>query len=97
MLVNTLKQFIRKTTFLSNVIAILFAATLLTSVDAMAGDDIDIDRASWSSNSDRLTVSGDNAPDDGIVSIRYSEKEDNGAVIGAIQADGDGDWEFRIA
>jgi hypothetical protein len=30
------------------------------------------------------------------VTIRYGEKDDNGAVIGTTQADDDGDWEFRI-
>ena len=68
---------------------------LVATTTARASDDIDIDRASWSSDRDRLTVRGDNAPDNSTVTIRYGEKEDNGAVIGTTQADSDGDWTFR--
>ena len=71
-------------------------AGLAGATTAWASDDIDIDRANWSSDRDRLTVRGDNAPDNKLVTIRYGEKEDNGAVIGTTKADGDGDWEFRI-
>jgi hypothetical protein len=31
------------------------------------------------------------------VTLRYGEKDDNGAVIGTTRADGDGDWDFRIS
>ncbi|RKZ61594.1 MAG: hypothetical protein DRQ44_11650, partial [Gammaproteobacteria bacterium] len=87
---------LRKVNFLAFAAVMLFASTLFTSVDVAAGD-IDIDRARWSSDRDRLTVRGDNARDHGTVTIRYGEKEDNGAIIGTTQADGDGDWEFRIS
>ncbi len=96
MFINTLKQFLRKATFLTAAGAIIFATAMVTSVDARAGD-IDIDRASWSNDRDRLTVRGDNARDNDTVTIRYGKKEDNGVVIGTTQADGDGDWEFRIS
>ena len=95
MFINTLKQFLRNTTFLTAAGAIFFATAMVTSVDVRAGD-IDIDSASWSSDRDRLTVRGEDARDNDTVTIRYGEKDDNGAVIGTTQADGDGDWEFRI-
>jgi hypothetical protein len=41
-------------------------------------------------------VRGEDAPDNATVTIRYGEKDDNGAVIGTTQADDDGEWEFRI-
>jgi PKD repeat protein len=93
--VSILKQFLQKTTFLTLAIPILFATALLASVDARAGD-IDIDRASWSNDRNQLTVRGEDARDNDIVTIRYGEKDDNGAVIGTTRADGDGDWVFRI-
>ena len=68
---------------------------LVATTTARASDDIDIDRASWSSDRDRLTVRGDNAPDNSTVTIRYGKKEDNGAVIGTTEADSDGEWTFR--
>jgi len=68
---------------------------LVATTTARASDDIDIDRASWSSDRDRLTVRGDDAPDNSTVTIRYGDKEDNGAVIGTTQADSDGEWTFR--
>ena len=91
-----LKQFLQKTTFLVLAIPILLTTALLASVDVKASDDIDIDRASWSSDRDRLTVRGEDARDNDTVTIRYGVKEDNGVVIGTTRADGDGDWEFRI-
>ncbi len=94
MFINTLT--LRNVNFLAFTVVALFTITLLTSVDVRAGGDIDIDRASWSSDRDRLTVRGDNARDNETVTIRYGEKEDNGVIIGTTQADGDGDWEFRI-
>jgi PKD repeat protein len=69
---------------------------LVATTSAWAGDEIDIERASWSSDRDRLTVRGEDAPDNATVTIRYGENEDNGAVIGTTQADDDGDWEFGI-
>ena len=95
MFINTLKQFLRNTTFLTAAGAIFFATAMVTSVDVRAGD-IDIDSATWSNDRDRLTVRGEDARDNDTVTIRYGEKDDNGAVIGTTQADGDGDWEFRI-
>ncbi len=104
MFINTLKQFLRNTTFLTAAVAIVFATAAVTSVDVRADDDdgdrnssIDIDRASWSNDRDRLTVRGNDARDDDTVTIRYGKKEDNGVVIGTTRADGDGDWEFRIS
>ena len=76
-------------------IGILFG--LAGTSTAWAGDDIDIDRASWSNDRDRLTVRGEDARDNDTVTIRYGEKDDNGAVIGTTRADSDGDWEFRIS
>ena len=73
MFINTLKQFLRNTTFLTAAGAIFFATAMVTSVDVRAGD-IDIDRATWSSDRDRLTVRGEDARDDDIVTIRYGEK-----------------------
>ena len=93
--VSILKQFLQKTTFLTLAIPILFATALLASVDVKASD-IDIERANWSNDRNRLTVRGEDARDNDIVTIRYGKKEDNGAVIGTTRADGDGDWEFRI-
>ena len=58
---------------------------------------IEIDRASWNSDGDQLTVRGDNAPDNSTVIISYGEKDDNGAEIGRAQADNDGEWTFIIA
>ena len=93
--VSILKQFLQKTTFLTLAIPILFATALLASVDVKASD-IDIERANWSNDRNRLTVRGEDARDNDIVTIRYGKKEDNGVVIGTTRADGDGDWEFRI-
>ena len=75
------------------------AAFLLPIGQAYADDDdrIDIDRASWSNDRDRLTVRGDKAPDRTTVTIRYGNRGDNGAVIGETTSDSDGDWEFRIS
>jgi hypothetical protein len=70
---------------------------MIATTTAWADDEIDIDRASWSNDRDRLTVRGDKAPDNSTVTIRYGEKDDNGAVIGTTQADGDGEWEFRAS
>ncbi|MEN8802127.1 MAG: hypothetical protein ABF297_09115, partial [Thiogranum sp.] len=70
---------------------------LIATTTAWADDEIDIDSASWSNDRDRLTVRGDKAPDNSTVTIRYGDKEDNGAVIGTTQADGDGEWEFRAS
>jgi len=67
---------------------------LVVTTTAWAADEFDIERSSWSSSSDRLTVRGDKAPDNATVTIRYGEKDDNGAVIGTTQADGDGEWRF---
>lgn len=69
---------------------------LVGTTTAWAGDDIDIDRANWSSDRNRLTVRGEDAPDNSTVTLRYGEKDDNGAVIDTTEADGDGEWEFRI-
>jgi len=69
---------------------------LVATSTAWAGDDIDIDRANWSSDRNRLTVRGEDAPDNSTVTLRYGEKDDNGAVIDTTEADGDGEWEFRI-
>jgi len=64
---------------------------------AWAGDDeIEIDRANWSNDRNRLTVRGEKAPDNATVTIRYGKKEDNGTVIGTAQADDEGQWTFRI-
>jgi hypothetical protein len=54
---------------------------------------IDIDSASWSNRRDRLEVRGDRVPDRSTVTITYPG---DGAVLGTTQADGDGDWTFRI-
>jgi len=73
---------------------------LVATTTAWADDDddrIDIDRASWSNDRDRLSVRGDKAPDRTTVTIRYGNRGDNGAVIGTTQSDGDGDWSFRIS
>ncbi len=94
MFISTLT--LRNVDYLRIVAVMLLFALSLASANVMAGDDIDIDSARWSSDRDRLTVRGEDAPDDGIVTIRYGEKDDNGAVIGTTQADDDGDWEFRI-
>ena len=67
---------------------------LVATSTAWAGDDIDIDRANWSSDRDRLTVRGEDAPDNATVTLRYGEKDDNGAVIDTTEADGDGEWSF---
>ena len=93
---KTLKQFLKRSTYLSIAAASLSATALITPAVAVAGG-IDIDRASWSSDRNRLTVRGDDAEDDSIVTIRYGEKEDNGVVIGTTRADSEGDWEFRIS
>ena len=60
---------------------------------ALASDDIDIDRASWSSERNQLSVRGDNAPDNATVTILYPG---NRVVLGTTQADSDGDWSFRL-
>ena len=42
-----------------------------------AGDDeIEIDRANWSNDRNRLTVRGEKAPNNATVTIRYGKKED---------------------
>jgi hypothetical protein len=71
----------------------LFGLVITTSV--RASDEIDIDRARYEDG--RLTVRGEDAPDNATVTIRYGKKEDNGAVIGTTPADDDGDWVFRIS
>ena len=78
---------------------LLLTGILLTAPTLVLADDdeIDIDRASWSSWRNQLTVRGDNAPDNATVTIRYGEKDDRGAVIGTTKADGDGDWSFSVS
>jgi len=68
---------------------------LVATTTAWADDEVDIDSATWRSDIDRLRVRGDSVPDNATVTIRYGEKEDNGAVIGTTEADGDGDWTFN--
>ena len=60
---------------------------LVATSTAWAGDDIGIDRANWSSDLNRLTVRGEDAPDNSTVTLRYGEKDDNGAVIDTTEAD----------
>ncbi|MGB5669307.1 MAG: hypothetical protein WBM71_02030, partial [Sedimenticolaceae bacterium] len=74
--------------------ALLFGLSGATT--AWAADAIEIERANWSNDRDRLTIRGKNAPGGATVTIRYGKIEDNGAVIGITKADGDGDWSFRI-
>ncbi len=95
MVVYNLKLYLRNVDYLHFVAVMLFFVLSMASIDAMASG-IDVDRASWDRDRDRLTVRGDNARDNETVTIRYGEKDDNGAVIGTTQADGDGDWKFRI-
>jgi len=90
---STIELF-RRIPYLFVFIGVLFG--LAGTSTAYAGD-IDIDRASWSSDRDRLTVRGNDARDNDAVTIRYGKKEDNGVVIGTTRADSDGDWEFRIS
>ena len=69
---------------------------LTGATTALASDEIEIERANWSSDRDQLTVRGKDAPNGATVTIRYGKKEDNGAVIGTTRADSDGDWNYRI-
>ncbi|MBL3601679.1 MAG: PKD domain-containing protein [gamma proteobacterium endosymbiont of Lamellibrachia anaximandri] len=85
----------RATQFLIAFSTMLFA--LATTGVAWAGNEVDIDHASWSRDHNSLSVRGDDAPNYGSVTIRYGKKEGNGAVIGTTQADDDGDWTFRIS
>jgi hypothetical protein len=95
-LITLLKQFLKKiVAIVTGAGALLFVGSMATSINVMAGG-IDIDRANWSNDRDRLTVRGNDAEDDSIVTIRYGKKEDNGVVIGTTRADSDGDWRFRI-
>ena len=71
--------------------ALLFG--LAANTAALASDDIDIDRASWSNDRNQLSVRGDNAPDNATVTILYPG---NRVVLGTTQADSDGDWSFRL-
>ena len=76
---------------------LLLAGTLLTApILALAADELDIERANWSSDRGKLTVRGDHVPDYATVTIRYGEKDQNGAVIGTTRADDDGNWKFSI-
>ncbi len=96
MFISTLT--LRNVDYLRIVAVMLLFALSLASANVMADDDeIDIDKASWSDRRDRLTVEGDKVPRNATVTIRYGEKDDNGAVIGTTRADDDGDWEFRIS
>jgi hypothetical protein len=76
------------------VLGILFS--LAGATTAWADDAIEIERANWSIDRDRLTVRGKNAPNNATVTIRYGTIEDNGAELGTTQADSDGDWRFRF-
>ncbi len=58
---------------------------------------INIDKASWSHDRHRLTVSGNNVSRYSTVSISYGNKGDNGYVIETTKADSHGDWEIRIS
>jgi len=78
-------------------IGLLLGVVATTTAWADDDDRIDIDRASWSNDRDRLSVRGDKAPDRTAVTIRYGNRGDNGAVIGTTVSDGDGDWSFRIS
>ena len=57
-------------------IGILFG--LAGATTAWADDEIEIERANWSNDRDRLTVRGKNAPNNATVTIRYGKIEDNG-------------------
>ncbi len=93
MVTGLLKQFLNKTvTIVTCATALLFVSTagrstllfmgaMATSFSANAGG-IDIDRANWNNDRDRLIVRGDDAEDDSTVTIRYGKKKDNGDVIG---------------
>jgi len=71
----------------SVLIGILFGLVGTTTAWA-----IDIDSASWSNFRNRLTVRGDRVPDRSTVTIAYLD----GTELGTTQADGDGNWTFRI-
>ena len=97
MFINTLKQFLRSTTFLTAAVAIVFATAAVTSVDVRADDDdgdssssFRIDRASWSDRRDRITVrgSGDRRQDVTVTNA------DTGALVGTDEISRDG-WEVR--
>ncbi len=75
---------------------LLGAICLISVGQAGASDGVDIERATWRSDSSRLTVRGKDAPDNSTVTIRYGKKENNGAVIGTAQADNDGEWQLRV-
>ena len=76
---------------------LLLAGIFLTGPSlVLAADEIEIDRANWSSYRDRLTVRGEHAPKNATVTIRYGKKGNNGAVIGTAQADDEGDWKLRV-
>jgi len=75
-------------------VGILFG--LAGATTAWADDAIEIERANWSNDRDRLTVRGKNAPNNATVTIRYGKIEDNGAELGTARADSDGDWTFRF-
>ncbi|MGB5563781.1 MAG: PKD domain-containing protein, partial [Sedimenticolaceae bacterium] len=74
--------------------ALLFGLSGATT--AWAADAIEIERANWSNDRDRLTVRGKNAPNNATVTISYGKIEDHGTELGTTQADGDGDWTFRF-
>ena len=90
-------HFLKKLFTCARTVTAALATTLILTGNVYAADEIDIDRANWSNDRNRLTVRGDKAPDRTTVTIRYGEKDDNGAVIGTTQSDGDGDWSFRIS
>ena len=57
---------------------------------------IEIDRALWREADNLSTVRGDEVEANTTVTIRYGTRMDNGAVIGTVQADGDGQWNLRV-
>ena len=71
-------------------------AVLAGTTTAWAADEIDIKRANWNSDKNKLVVRGEHAPDNATVTVRYGEKSEGGALIGTTEADGEGKWVFRV-